>query len=163
MAHIRPNQWEPTKKQEELLARINSPETLKGINEIIAEAARPYVPGGKDGDLATDYTARKDGILYNKPYARYQYYGKVMGKNYAKVIGGHFVFSSQAAPKHLNGHIIGDGTSFQIKDRASGTIHTYTRHYTKDNTGAFWIWEMWQHERRRVQNKITWYLKGLDK
>lgn len=159
-------QHNPTKKQEELLERVDSPETRRHINKIIAEAAEKYVPNDGEGKLAKKYTARVDGIIYHQPYARYQYYGKTMGPNIAifnrQPPNGDGAFSRwwtrPGTTKHLNGGTIGDGKQFVDK---YGTPF-YTRHYTTLGTGRFWIQEMWKHDSRVVQNKITRYLKGLD-
>lgn len=46
------------------------------VNEI-ARSCDPYVPF-QSGNLKNTRIIQEDGVLYNGPYARYHYYGKVM-------------------------------------------------------------------------------------
>lgn len=67
----------------------------------VARQCDPYVPM-QSGTLKNTVQIAPDGseIVYNQPYAHYQYEGKVMGPNIPLKDGGFF---SPAAPKHETG------------------------------------------------------------
>lgn len=153
----------PTKLQEELLKRINSPETYRKINEFIAEEAEPFAPT-VTGELATSWVARTDGIEYTAEYARYQWYGKPMGPTipvFDKNTKEFKYWFAKGPRTHYTGGMMGDGTEYYD----DFGVPFYTRHYTKEGTRHHWVNLMWDDgkARRHVQNRITNYLKkGLD-
>ncbi len=63
----------------------------------VARYADPYVPM-QQGILKNTRIIEDDGIIYNQPYARYQYYGKVMvGRAPKKLTGRNLTY--HGAPK----------------------------------------------------------------
>lgn len=67
----------------------------------VARQCDPYVPM-QSGTLKNSVQIAPDGseIVYNQPYAHYQYEGKVYGPNIPTKDGGFF---SPVAPKHETG------------------------------------------------------------
>lgn len=153
-----------TKLQEELLKRVNSPETQRQINAFIAEASEPFAPRSEGGgDLATNWIARVDGIVYTTEYARYQWHGKPMGPTipvFDKYTKEFRYWFAKGPRTHYTGGMMGDGTTY-VDDYG---VPFYTRHYTTPGTRHHWVNLMWDdgNARRKVQNRITRYLKGLD-
>jgi hypothetical protein len=169
------NFWEITKRQEELLEKYKSPETLRHINQIIGEAASYYVPRsddpGKSKHMDESWVARSDGIYYYAKYARYQYHGVVYGPNRLQynVIRNS---AGKVISRTPNGFHTPAGTTKYPTNRMIGEVHAfYDKYnlewvitgYTTPRTTHHWIQRMWKEDRRAVQNRITWYLIGLDK
>ena len=65
-----------TKLQKKLLELVKNEKTMRGVNQIIADAVEPYVPY-KTGELRRSVQVGPKTIAWRKPYARYQYYGEV--------------------------------------------------------------------------------------
>ena len=63
--------------QKKLEALKDNKELRYKINQKIAELCDPYVPY-ESGDLASNTVITDKGITYKQPYARYQYWGKLM-------------------------------------------------------------------------------------
>lgn len=69
------------------------------IDSEVIRLCEPYVPFDKGVLTASAYTATDVGsgeVVYNTPYAHYQYYGQVYGPNIPMVIGGEQTFRSPA-------------------------------------------------------------------
>ena len=71
----------------------------KAVGEV-KRLSDPYVPFRTSGTGALKNTVTTDGesLTYNAPYARYHWYGKVMGPNVRTAEGTYF---SPTKPKHL--------------------------------------------------------------
>lgn len=163
MANVRVSgNHNPTRLQEELLKRFDSPETRRVINEYIATESEKYAPR-VTGKLAKSWVARADGIEYTEKYARYQWHGKPMGPTipvFDKYTKEFRYWFAKGPRTHYTGGMMGDGTTY-VDDNG---VPFYTRQYTETGTRHHWVNAMWDNgnSRRKVQNQITRYLKGLD-
>lgn len=97
------------KSAEQMLAERNL-ETgglvQRTIDNAVIRYSEPYVPRDTGTLSQSPYTASTPGkVVYNTPYARYLYYGQVMGPNIPIKDGGEVVgfFSPPGQPKHLTG------------------------------------------------------------
>ena len=71
----------------------------KYIDSEVIRQCEPYVPFDKGVLTASASTATDIGsgqVIYNTPYAHYQYYGVVYGPNIPMTIGGEKTFRSPA-------------------------------------------------------------------
>lgn len=160
--------WDATDRQLELLKKYGSNEVRRGINEIIADATEKYIPNDT-GALASNVTIQADRIVYNSPYAHYQWIGEIYGRNFigkevdddGNIVGVLGWRSKRGkGVKYPTGRMIGEQT---------GVYHDYATNtdwpingYTTDGTGPYWTYTMWKNEANRVQNQITGYLIRLD-
>ncbi len=83
------------------------PSARLGIYNTLAKKCDPYVPM-QEGTLAQTVDVTPDGVTYNQPYARYQYYGEVYGPNIPIIENGIIVgwFSPPNQKKHPTGRSI---------------------------------------------------------
>ena len=70
----------------------------RAVSEVF-RLSDPYVPF-RTGALKNTVTTDGESLTYNVPYARYHWYGKVMGPNVRMAEGTYF---SPTKPKHLTG------------------------------------------------------------
>lgn len=78
----------------------------RAIDNAVIRYSEPYVPRDTGTLANSPYTASEPGkVVYSTPYARYLYYGQVMGPNIPIKDGGEVVgfFSPPGKPKHLTG------------------------------------------------------------
>ena len=161
-----------TKTQEELIKLFKSDEYKRIINQIVLEESEVYTPR-RSGALVLSAKATVKGIYYNKPYARYQYYGNVMGRNFLsrdpdnqygesdKYMG---TFRSKAGvKKHLTGKKIGArNTTFERTYEIDGKFlrFEYKLGYTHPTTShAMWIQYAWEKKHSTINKRITAALK----
>ena len=100
-----------------------------------------YVPL-RDGDLSSYKLEGKDKIVYDTPYARYMYYGEVMGPNIPiKDDNGNIVrwFSPKKKKKYLTGKAIDYSASVE-----KGHKHA----------GPKWDERMWSAEKDIVTREV---------
>lgn len=122
-----------TRRQEELLEKLNNNKTKKRINQIVADAVTPFVPYDT-GKLRKNIIVGPVNITWTEPYARYQYYGEVYGPNFPITRNGQIVgwFSRpKPAKKHPTGRRI---------------------QYHYPGTGSHWV--------ERVMKKPPYYVKN---
>lgn len=96
--------------EKEILARLNLESgglVQKVIDSEIIRQCEPYVPFDAGVLTQSAWANTKVGsglIVYNTPYARYQYYGEVYGPNFLVNIGGEMQWrSKKGAKKHPTG------------------------------------------------------------
>lgn len=157
------------------LRDLSNDETLmKRVHTIFAEMCDPYVPYGETGELSNNITITAKNVVYNAPYARYQYYGKVYGPNIPMIINGEGTFRSPAGKaKHPTGAMIGDkeGEVGWFKPWRSDTgdyspfpyvygynrgVHPLATHHWDEQM----LKDVGKDFRRRLRLNITRYLNG---
>ena len=123
-----------------LLSVLDSNSVRRGVNEIIAEMCEPYVPE-RDGNLKLNVAIGPKEIQYRSPYARYQYYGFVMGPNYFRGYdaSGNKIFRTPAGTKKYL------------------TSRPLTYHKTG---GAFWFETMIAQKGVEMDKRIEDYLEA---
>ena len=144
---IRPN-LNKTKLQVMLHFLTDDTETLKGVNQIIADMVKPYVPA-KSGALRESVRVGPKTISWTLPYARYQYYGEVYGPNFPIIKEGTIVGWYSPAKKYPTGRELG----------LPGEWMGWKFGYTTPGTKHHWIDEMMQNDKQSMQMRITNYLK----
>lgn len=139
-----------TKLQRKLLDLVGNEKTKRGINQIIADMVKPYVPY-KSGSLRESVQVGPKTIAWRKVYARYQYYGEVYGPNFPIMSGGKIVgwYSRPGEKKHPTGRELG----------LPGEWKGWTFGYTTPGTKHHWLDEMMMYDKRAMQLRITNYLK----
>lgn len=79
----------------------------KFIDSEVIRQCEPYVPFDEGVLTASAWTATDIGsglVVYDTPYAHYQYYGEVYGPNIPMTIGGELTFRSpKGQPKYPTG------------------------------------------------------------
>lgn len=123
-----------------LLSVLNSDTSKRGVNEIIKDMCEPYVPI-REGNLRMNVAVGPKEIQYRSDYARYQYYGFVMGPNYFKDYDakGNKIFRTPA------------GTTKYLTSKPL----TYHR-----EGGAFWFETMIAQKGAEMDRRITEYLEA---
>lgn len=99
------------------------------LNRKLAEYSDPFVPYDT-GQLA-DVDVTPWGVIYNAPYAHYQYHGVVYGPNFLTPRGWK---SYPGLVKWPTGEMIGSrqGETIVRTDKSTGESFTYTFGYTLD-------------------------------
>lgn len=94
----------------EMLAKLNLQKggsVQRAIDTEIIRQCEPYVPFDEGVLTQSAWNSTRIGsglIVYNTPYARYQYYGEIFGPNFLVEIGGEMVWrSKKGATKHPTG------------------------------------------------------------
>ena len=159
-----------TALQTKLLKLINDPDTQDGINTILLQAMRPYIPT-KSGNLKTSGYVTTKSIIWSTPYANYQYKGNVYGPNMPGIDDTGPAWASRRTKRPM-GRELGSYSGIlmlyprwimqggrRVKYKASTPL-PYKFGYTTGGTGHHWDQLMWEHDRQRVQAKITSYLKA---
>lgn len=150
---IRPSRYvESTDLQNKLLQIIGKDSTKRGVNMIIADMVKPYVPK-KSGTLRDTVKIGPRTIVFGSglPYARYQYMGEVYGPNHPIMQNGIVVgwFSKPGEKKVPTGRELG----------LPGEWRGWKFGYTTPGTKHHWFQEMLENDKRTMQIRITNYLK----
>jgi len=99
-----------------LLAVMSNKETMREVHEELKQFVEPYVPMSKGGgDLRKSAEVKPSGVVYESPYAHYQYEGEVYGPNlpiwqYIKGDKSSIIIDWRSAPgttKHPMGRTLG--------------------------------------------------------
>lgn len=114
----------------ELLAKLNLQKgglIQKVIDTEIIRWCTDYVPFDEGVLTQSAYTATQIGsglIVYDTPYARYQYYGEVYGPNFLVTIGGEKVWRS---PPGIKKHPTGRKMNYNLEKHPNAGSHWFER------------------------------------
>lgn len=157
--------FSPNKYQEELISRLKSDDFKRDVNQILLDEARAqhYIPH-KSGALERDGKVRKDGVVYTKEYAQYQYWGKVYGPNLmafklmkfkGQPFGTEGLYRSpKGKKKYPTGRNIG---SIDATWEQGGYI--WKLGYSSPGSHAKWLHVAYENNKRSISLKITNMLK----
>lgn len=155
-----------TALQKTLKTIVTDEQTLKGVNTIIADAAEKYIPLGKTGNLSNPKyrTIGPKTITWGTGlgYAKYQYYGEVYGPNRPRFEKGNtsrIVGWYSPELKYPTGRTL--GTPRFLYNRKGQVVWKFG--YSTPGTRHHWVAEMWDHDSRIVNIKITKYLQRRKK
>ena len=143
-----------TALQRKLSYLLQDAEVREGVLDIVKDAITPFVPQDS-GNLAENTHIENNEIVWDSPYAHYQYEGVVYGPNkplwsYNNIVGWQTLKDVEKYPT----------------DRTLGTpgyLRGWTFGYTTPGTTHHWDKEMMKDRNaRRIMNiRITAYLKRM--
>ena len=115
---------------QEILRRLNVQTgglVQKVIDEAVIRKCEPYVPFDEgvltaSASLATDIGSGL--VVYNTPYAHYQYYGEIYGPNFQVEQGGEMVWRS---PKGKMKKATGRKLSYHLEKHPLAGSHWFER------------------------------------
>ena len=144
-----------TELQQKLLGVLDDNSVHTEINQIIADMVKPYVPkdSGKfpsrnpadyPGRLRESASVTANGITWRTPYAHYVYRGELYEPN--------IPIHPKGDPKTILGFYSPKGETKHPTGKSLA--------YSTDGTGPHWFELMLMQERRRMNVRITNYLKA---
>lgn len=101
----------------------------KVVDKRVIEYCFPYVPYDEGILARSAYTATEIGsgeVVYDTPYARYQFYGEVWGPNFPIVENGEIVGWKSPPEKHPTGRPLDYSNSHEKHDQRAGS-HWFDR------------------------------------
>ena len=140
--------------QRKLSYLLQDAEVREGVLDIVKDAITPFVPQDT-GELALNTYIEDDEIVWDSPYAHYQYEGVVYAPN--KAVWNYNNIVGWRTPK---------GVEKYPTDRTLGTpgyLNGWTFGYTTFGTTHHWDKEMMKdrNARRAMNIRITAYLKRM--
>lgn len=133
----------PTALQQKLLTLLNDKEAMREAHKILGERCNKFVPE-KSGELKAHMRPYPQTVRWERPYAHYQYEGKVYGPNYPGWISANQAgWRSGKKPKYPTGRELGVPGIALLQPRFGFEFNTspilVKFGYTTPNTGHHWF------------------------